>query len=137
MIDPAFDLAGRLAGGRLAMALVDAVPAGIYGKAALQSLGLWSGVEANIAQSDNVRAALALVAVGEAPFGIVYATDAAAETAVSIVGVFPPESHPSIVYPVADLSNRDFPAEGAFLDYLRGPDARRTFERLGFVVLGR
>ena len=134
-IGPGFDLAALLGKGRLAMALVDAVPAGIYGKAALQSLGVWSAVQSRVAQADNVRAALALVATGEAPYGIVYATDAAASDRVTVVGTFPADSHPAIVYPVADLANRDFPAEAQFLEYLRGPEAREAFERQGFLAL--
>ncbi len=134
-IGPDLDLAGLLGDGRLAMALVDSVPAGVYGKAALESLGLWDDVEAQVAQADNVRAALAFVATGEAPFGIVYATDAAAEDNVTIVGTFPADTHPPIVYPAADLANRDFPAEAEFLEYLRGPEARAAFERQGFTVL--
>ncbi len=134
-IGPNTDLAGLLGDGRLAMALVDSVPAGVYGKAALESLGLWESVEAQVAQADNVRAALAFVATGEAPYGIVYATDAAAEDNVTVVGTFPAETHPPIVYPAADLASRDFPAEAAFLEYLRGPEARAAFERQGFMVL--
>jgi len=136
-IGPDLDLAGLLGDGRLAMALVDAVPAGIYGKAALESLGLWSGIEAQVAQADNVRAALAFVATGEAPYGIVYATDAAAEDSVTVVGTFPADTHPPIVYPAADLATRDTDAESAFLDYLRGPEARAAFERQGFAVIDR
>ncbi|MDX5403731.1 MAG: molybdate ABC transporter substrate-binding protein, partial [Rhodobacterales bacterium] len=131
------DLAAMLGEGRLAMALVDAVPAGIYGKAALESLGLWDDVAPRVAQTDNVRAALALVATGEAPFGIVYATDAAATDSVTILGTFPADSHPPIIYPVADLANRDSPAENALMEYLRGPAARSAFERQGFTVLVR
>ena len=86
---PDFDLAGLLGDGRLAMANVDAVPAGKYGKAALETLGVWASVEDKVAQAENVRAALALVSTGEAPLGIVYQTDAAAEPAVKIVGTFP------------------------------------------------
>jgi molybdate transport system substrate-binding protein len=134
-LGPGTDLAGLLGEGRLAMALVDSVPAGIYGKAALESLGLWDDVEGQVAQAENVRAALAFVATGEAPYGIVYATDAAAEEAVTIVATFPPETHPPIVYPVADLASRDTPAEAAFLDYLRGSEARAVFERQGFTML--
>ncbi|GAB2183957.1 molybdate ABC transporter substrate-binding protein [Roseibium sp. LAB1] len=136
-IAPDLDLETLLGDNRLAMALVDAVPAGIYGKAALQSLGLWNDVEPRLAQSDNVRSALALVATGEAPYGIVYASDAVAEDDVSVVGTFPAESHPPIVYPVADLANRDVPAEAEFFAYLQGPEAREAFERQGFVVLER
>ena len=136
-IGPEMDLVGLLGDGRLAMALVDAVPAGIYGKAALERLGLWDAVAPRVAQADNVRAALALVAVGEAPYGIVYATDAAAEERVSVVATFPSRTHPPIVYPAADLANRDLPAEAAFLEYLGGPEAREAFERHGFVALPR
>ena len=136
-IGPDMDLAGLLQGGRLAMALVDSVPAGIYGKAALEALGLWDSVAAQVAQADNVRAALAFVATGEAPLGIVYATDAAATDAVSVIGLFPTDTHPPIIYPVADLANRDTAAEAAFLEYLRGPQARAAFEGQGFTLLGR
>ncbi len=129
------DLAGLIGDGRLAMALVDSVPAGIYGKAALDRLGLWDGIEARVAQADNVRAALAFVATGEAPFGIVYGTDAAASDAVTIVGTFPADTHPPIVYPVAALAGRASPATIAFLDHLRGPAARAAFVRQGFTVL--
>lgn len=134
-ITPGLDLATLLGEGRLAMAMVDSVPAGVYGKAALQRLGLWDTVAASVAQANNVRAALAFVAYGEAPLGIVYATDAAAEARVTIVGTFPENSHPPIVYPIADLANRDTPAEAEFLAYLRGPEARAAFERQGFTVL--
>lgn len=136
-IGKGFALSTLLGEGRLAMALVDAVPAGIYGKAALESLGIWSDAAPKVVQTDNVRAALALVALGEASYGIVYATDAAAEDDVTVVGTFPPDSHPPIIYPAADLANRDGPAEAAFLDYLRGAEARIAFERQGFTVLAK
>lgn len=136
-VGPDLDLAAMLDGGRLAMALVEAVPAGIYGKAALTSLGLWEAVAPSVAQADNVRAALALVAVGEAPLGIVYATDAVAEDDVTVIGAFPPDSHPPIVYPAAAVAGRDGPAVHAFLDWLRGPAARAAFERHGFTVPAR
>jgi molybdate transport system substrate-binding protein len=135
-IGPDLDLAARLGDGRLAMALIDAVPAGIYGKAALDHFGLWDSVADRVAQTDNVRAALALVALGEAPYGIVYSTDASAEDNVTVIATFPPDSHPAIVYPLADLVGRDTPAEAAFIAYLRGDGARAAFERQGFVVLG-
>ena len=133
-IGPDFDLAAALGDGRLAMALVEAVPAGIYGKAALTTLGLWASVEDRVAQADNVRAALALVAAGEAPLGVVYATDAAAERGVSVVGAFPASSHPPIVYPAAALTGREA-AAAAFLAFLEGPAATGAFERQGFVPL--
>lgn len=134
-VGPDLDMTALLGDGRLAMALVDAVPAGIYGKAALTNLGLWQSVAPRVAETDNVRAALALVATGEAPFGIVYASDAAAEDRVTVVGTFPAGSHPPIVYPAADLAGRDVPAEAAFLAYLRGPEARAALARQGFRVL--
>lgn len=134
-IGPDMDLAGLLGDGRLAMALVDAVPAGIYGKGALESLGLWEGVEAQVAQADNVRAALTFVATGEAPYGIVYATDALAEDSVTAVGTFPAETHPPIVYPAAALAESDTPLTVTFLDFLSGSEAREAFERQGFVVV--
>ncbi len=129
-----FDLRGRLGDGRLAMALVKAVPAGIYGKAALVSLGLWEDVAGQVAQADNVRAALALVAAGEAPLGVVYATDAAAEPRVSVVGAFPEGSHPPIVYPAAAVEG-GVPLSAEFLAFLRGPEVRAAFEGQGFEVL--
>jgi molybdate transport system substrate-binding protein len=132
-IGPGLDLAGLLGGRRLAMALVAAVPAGIYGKAALESLGLWQQAEPLVAQADNVRAALALVALGEAPYGIVYATDAVAEPRVSVAGIFPDDSHPPIIYPAAAIAGRDTPAARRFLDHLRGPQARAALERQGFL----
>lgn len=133
-IGQGFDLAGLLGDGRLAMALVDAVPAGIYGKAALESLGVWEAVSPRVAQADNVRAALALVAAGEAPYGIVYSTDARAEDGVTVVGAFPANTHPPVVYPAAVLADAG-PAATAFMDFLRGPEARAAFERQGFTVL--
>ncbi len=133
-IGPGFDLSAQLGEGRLAMALVGAVPAGIYGKAALELLGLWEGVAGRVAQTDSVRAALALVASGEAPLGVVYATDAAAEPRVSVVGAFPEGSHPPIVYPAAAVAG-GAPLSADFLKFLRGPEARAAFEGQGFEVL--
>lgn len=134
-IGPGMDLGAMLGEGRLAMALVDAVPAGIYGKAALVSLGQWESVADRVVQADNVRAALKLVAIGEAPFGVVYATDAAAEEGVSVLGAFPEESHPPIVYPVAAMSGRSTPVVAEFLGYLQSVSAREVFKRHGFTVL--
>lgn len=139
-LEPGVDLAKRLtealSGGRLAMGTIDAVPAGRYGKAALEKLGAWDGVKTRVAQAENVRAALLLVARGEAPLGIVYATDAASEPGVEVVATFPDGSHPPIVYPAA-LTKESRNAHGAaFLAYLRSPAARPFFERQGFVVIG-
>ena len=129
------DLAGLLNGGKLAMALVDSVPAGQYGKEALTSLGLWPSVEGSVAQADNVRAALALVSTGEAPFGIVYATDAAADPAVHVVGTFPADSHKPIRYPAALLKTAADPADAAFFEALGAPDATAVFKAQGFEIL--
>jgi molybdate transport system substrate-binding protein len=135
-ITPGFDLASALKGGRLAMANVDAVPAGKYGKAALEKLGAWDGVKDKVAQADNVRAALLLVSRGEAPIGIVYQTDAASEPVVKVVGTFPEDSHPPITYPVALTKTSTNPDARAFLSYIRSPAARPAFERQGFTILG-
>ena len=134
-IGPDMDLSALLGNGRLAMALVEAVPAGTYGKAALTSLDQWEAVAPKVAQAKNVRAALALVALGEAPYGIVYATDARAEGAVSVVGHFPADSHPPITYPAAALARSESSLTGDFLAYLRGPAARALFEAEGFTAL--
>jgi molybdate transport system substrate-binding protein len=134
-IRPGFDLAGALAGGRLAMANVEAVPAGRYGKAALEKLKVWGSVKDKTAQAENVRAALVLVARGEAPLGIVYRTDAASDPGIRIVGSFPEDTHPPIIYPVARLTDSKNPDAQAFLTYLHAPAARAAFERQGFTVL--
>jgi molybdate transport system substrate-binding protein len=134
-IDDGLDLAGLLDGGRLSMALVEAVPAGIYGREALTSLGLWDEVEPMVAQSDNVRAALAFVARGEAPLGIVYATDAAIEDGVSVVGTFPEDSHAPIVYPAGITAQSESPVAGDFLDFMTSDTARLIWEEFGFTVL--
>jgi molybdate transport system substrate-binding protein len=130
-----FDLAKALAGGKLAMGNVDAVPAGKYGKAALEKLGAWDGVKDKVAQAESVRAALLLVARGEAPLGIVYATDAAAEPNVKIVGSFPEDSHPPIIYPAAVTKDAKSADAKPFLDYLKTIQARPAFEKQGFTVL--
>ena len=135
-LDAGTDLAGMLGGGRLSMALVDAVPAGQYGREALTSLGLWDSVKDSLAQSDNVRAALQLVALGEAPLGIVYASDAIADAAaVSVIATFPAESHSPIIYPVAVIAAGGKPEAEMFVDYLTSPEARLVFEAQGFTVL--
>ena len=134
-IQPGFDLAALLKGGRLAMGNVDAVPAGKYGKAALEKLGAWDGVKDKIAQAESVRAALVLVARGEAPLGIVYQTDAASDPTVKIVGTFPENTHPPIIYPVALTKDATGAEAMAFLNFLRSAAARAAFERQGFTVL--
>lgn len=134
-IVPGFDLAGVLGGGKLAMGHVKSVPAGKYAKAALDSLGVWNKVEASVAQSENVRAALKLVASGEAAAGIVYETDALAEPQVKVAGVFPSASHPEIVYPAALTTGSQNPDAVAFLAFLQSAPAREIFARHGFPLL--
>lgn len=135
-IKPGFDLAKVLGEGRLAMANVDAVPAGKYGKAALEKLGVWGSVAAKVAQAENVRAALLLVSRGEAAAGIVYQTDAAADPNVQIIGTFPETSHPPIIYPVALTASATNPDATAFLAYLRSEKAKPLFEAQGFTLMG-
>jgi molybdate transport system substrate-binding protein len=131
-IEPGFDLRASLGDGMLAMALTEAVPAGIYGKQALTRLGVWNRVADRVAQTDNVRAALALVARGEARLGIVYASDAQTEPQVSVVGHFPADSHDPIIYPIAQTSQSQHPQARAFLDYLSSESARLIFRQAGF-----
>jgi molybdate transport system substrate-binding protein len=121
--------------GRLAMANVDSVPAGKYGKAALEKLGVWESVEDRIVQADNVRAALALVATGKAPIGIIYRTDANSDPKVKIIGTFPPDSHPPILYPVAMTASSTNPDARTFLNYLRSDMAKPAYEKRGFTVI--
>lgn len=129
-----FPLARALGQGRLAMADPDAVPAGKYGRASLSALGVWRGVEGRIARAENVRAALALVERGEAPFGIVYATDARASAKVRIVGTFPATSHPAITCPIATLKASANPEAEAFRRFLLSREGKAIFARRGFAV---
>ena len=134
-IKTGFDLAKILGDGRLSMANVDSVPAGKYGKAALEKLGVWASVSGKIAQAENVRAALLLVSRGEAPAGIAYQTDAAADANVAIIGTFPDDTHPPIVYPAALTATATLPDAAAFLAYIRSDEARTIFAARGFTVL--
>jgi molybdate transport system substrate-binding protein len=133
-IEPRFGLAGAVGTGKLAIANPDSVPAGKYAKAALRSLGVWSEVERQTVRTENVRGALALVARGEAAFGIVYRTDALAEKAVRIVDTFPESTHAPIVYPVA-LVKPESAAAAALLAFLRSAAARTGWIKHGFVPL--
>jgi molybdate transport system substrate-binding protein len=133
-IAPRFPLSAALGSHRLAMADPESVPAGKYGKAALEKLGVWSTVASKIARAENVRAALALVARGEAPFGIVYNTDALAERKVRVIGEFPANLHPPIVYPVALLADSRSQAAEGLLQFLRSAEARAVWRKFGFVV---
>jgi molybdate transport system substrate-binding protein len=130
-IAPGFPLVATLGNGRLASADPDSVPAGLYARASLTKLGVWDAVAPRLARAENVRAALAYVARGETPLGIVYQTDAQAEKRVRVVDVFPADTHPPIVYPVA-LTAQAQPQAVAYLDYLSGTAARAIFTRYGF-----
>ncbi|HKW82030.1 MAG TPA: molybdate ABC transporter substrate-binding protein [Casimicrobiaceae bacterium] len=133
-IAPGFALAAALHGGRLAMANPDGVPAGRYGRDALRALGVWDAVEPRLARAENVRAALRLVARGEAPLGIVYATDALAEPNVRVIDTFPATTHAPIVYPVAIVSQSRSPYAERFVEYLESPAARAVWTAHGFTM---
>src|SRR5579871_4004958 len=124
-------LAQALRGGRVAVANVDTVPAGRYAKAALTALGQWDGIKDHLAQGEDVRATLAYVARGEAPFGVVYATDARVEPKVQVVATFPESTHEPIIYPAA-LTKGGKTEAAQFLAYLKGPAVRAVLERAGF-----
>ena len=133
-LSPGVDLLPRLGKGRLAIADPASVPAGKYAEAALRTLGAWDAVSARLARTGNVRAALLLVERGEAPLGIVYATDAAADRQVRLAGTFPDGSHPPITYPFALI--QDGAEARALLHFLTGPEATPTYRRLGFTISG-
>lgn len=122
--------------GRLATGEVNSVPIGKYAKAAFEKLGLWTGIQPRLAQADNVRAALLLVSRGEAPLGVVYESDAKSDPGVKIVGIFPADSHPPVVYPFAVTAEARGEGAARFLDFLKGAAARPFFEAQGFSVLG-
>lgn len=135
VLRPGVDLLARLGPqGRIATGDPASVPVGKYAQAALTALGVWERVAPRLARAENVRAALLLVERGEAPLGIVYATDAAASTGVRVVGVFPADSHPPITYPFAVVRRGDTPRARALLAFLTGPEAAPVYRRLGFLV---
>jgi molybdate transport system substrate-binding protein len=134
-IAPNFPLARALGDGRLAIADPDSVPAGKYAKAALEALGVWSSVANKLAPAENVRATLLLVARGEAPLGIVYQTDANSDKGVQVVGTFPDNTHPPIIYPIAVVAASTNPGAPGYLAFLKSPTARPMFEKQGFTVL--
>jgi molybdate transport system substrate-binding protein len=130
---PGFPIAKALGNGRIALAEPNSVPAGKYAKAAFEKFGVWDQVSGRVAAAENVRAALLLVARGETPLGVVYQTDASAEPNVMVAGVFPADSHPPIIYPVAALKTAK-PGAASFLEFLASPASRRVFEKHGFTV---
>ncbi|PKU22898.1 molybdate ABC transporter substrate-binding protein [Telmatospirillum siberiense] len=133
-IGPGFPLAKLLGEGRLAVGDPSHVPVGAYTEAALKKLGVWDAVQGKLAPADSVRAALAFVERGETPLGIVYATDAAVTDKVKVVGVFPEDSHPPVVYPAALIKDKDTADAKAFLAFLQGPEAKAIFQKYGFAV---
>ncbi|GJD62904.1 molybdate ABC transporter substrate-binding protein [Methylobacterium frigidaeris] len=122
--------------GRLATGEVSSVPIGKYAKAAFEKLGLWAQLQPRLAQADNVRAALALVSRAEAPLGVVYESDARSDPGVKVVGLFPADSHPPVVYPFAVTAEAKGEGGARFLAYLRSKAARRFFEAQGFTMIG-
>ncbi len=134
-IGPKFDPAKLLGSGKLATGDPDHVPVGKYAKAALEKLGAWGSIESKLARAADVRGALTLVERGEAPLGIVYSTDAAITPKVKVVGAFPPDSHPKIVYPVALVAGKATPAARKFLEFLKAPEAKAIFKKYGFTVI--
>ncbi|WP_050783360.1 molybdate ABC transporter substrate-binding protein [Methylobacterium nodulans] len=121
--------------GRLATGEVSSVPIGKYAKAAFEKLGLWSALGPRLAQADNVRAALALVSRGEAPLGVVYESDAKSDPAVKVIGVFPADSHPPVVYPFAVTMDAKGQGAARFLEFLRSAEGKPFFEAQGFSVI--
>lgn len=136
-ISSGFNLRAALHAAPLAMANTDAVPAGIYGRQALEMLGIWESLQGRIAQASDVRGALALVARGEAPLGIVYASDAVAEDKVRVVDRFAENTHDRIVYPAAMLANISNPQAAEFMAFLQGDEAAAIFQRWGFELAGQ
>ena len=134
-IGQGFDIAKLAGDGRIAVADVKAVPAGLYAKAALEKLGAWKAAEPKLAQAENVRATLAFVARGETPIGIVYETDAKIEPKVKTIGVFPDDSYPPVTYPVAATADTKKAAVGQYFTFLRTPAAKAIFEKYGFSYL--
>ena len=133
-IGQGFDIAKLAGDGRIAVADVKAVPAGLYAKAALEKLGAWAAAEPKLAQAVNVRATLSFVARGETPLGIVYETDAKIEPKVKIVGDFPDDAYPPVTYPVAATATGK-PAAAQYVQFLRGSAAKTIFEKYGFSFL--
>jgi molybdate transport system substrate-binding protein len=136
-IDSTLDLAILAGDSRITTGDVKAVPAGRYARAGLEKLGLWASVQPKLAMVENVRLALSLVARGEAALGIVYQTDAKAEPRVKVIGVFPEDSHPPIVYPAALTMAAKPGAAAAYLQFLQSPAARSSFEKRGFTFIGK
>jgi molybdate transport system substrate-binding protein len=136
-IAPGFDLAGAAGDGRIAVCTIASCPGGMYAKQALTGLGIWDKVYPKLAQADNIRSALNLVARSEAHFGIVYATDAKAEPKVKVIGAFPESTHSPIIYPVAVLNDSKHPEAASFVAYLLSPAASKILIDQGFTILAK
>ena len=136
-IKPGFDLAKATGDGKIAVCTIASCPAGIYAKDAFTKLGVWSAVEPKLAQANNVRDALALVARGEAKFGVVYKTDAKAEPKVRVVDVFPADSHAPIVYPVAVVASSKNADAATFEAFLSSQAAVKILTGQGFKFLSK
>ncbi|MGP0061612.1 MAG: molybdate ABC transporter substrate-binding protein [Beijerinckiaceae bacterium] len=136
-IQTGFDLAGAAGDGKIAVCTIAACPGGIYAKQALEKLGVWAAVEPKLAQADNIRSATALVARGEAKFGIVYATDAKAESKVRVVDVFPAATHAPIIYPVAVIATSKNPDAEAFVAFMTSQAATKALVEQGFAILSK
>ena len=136
-IGQGFDIAKLAGSGRIAVADVNAVPAGRYAKAALEKLGAWAAAEPKLAQAENVRATLAFVARDETPIGIVYETDAKVEPRVKVIGAFPDNSYPPVTYPIAATATTTKQSVSQYLHFLRSPAAKAIFEKYGFSFLIR
>jgi molybdate transport system substrate-binding protein len=135
-IAPGFPMAKLVGAGPLAMCDPDSHPAGRYGKASLVNLGVWQSIENKIARAENPLLAVKMVAHGDVPFAIVFATDAAADEGVEIVGIFPDDTHPKIVYPIAVLTQSHNPDAIQFLNYLKSAAPIAMFQKFGYVTLG-
>ncbi len=133
-LEQGVDLLAALGGGRLAIGETKAVPAGRYAKAALERLGIWDALKDHLAEQVNVRAALLLVYRGEAPLGVVYGSDAVAESSIEVVATFSPSLHPPIVYPVARVAASHNGLAAGYLNFLFAPEASEAFIRNGFTV---
>jgi molybdate transport system substrate-binding protein len=136
-IAPKFDLAGATGDSKIAVCTIASCPGGIYAKEAFEKLGIWESVEPKLAQADNIRNALNLVARGEAKFGVVYATDAKAESKVKVVDTFPESSHGPIVYPVALVATTTHPDAASFLAFMRSQTATKLLLEQGFTILSK
>jgi molybdate transport system substrate-binding protein len=134
-IAPGFPLAAMLGDGKLAVCDPMTMPAGRYGRAALQKLGVWDSVKDRIANAANIRAALAYVSRGEAPLGIVFDTDARLDTGVAVIGTFPADTHPPIVYPIATVARSQNPGTARLASFLVSAAAKPIFERYGYIFL--